>query len=350
MGREVGRRIPAFILCLLAAACAREGSVSGQVTAAGEPPEAATVELYLEAGREKRTSPFATAYADRGGAFRLTVPAGSYHLVARGESRDGVRLYGEYPGNPVGVSRGADTPVTLALEAAAAAREMTGPPDSGITGKGVAGEAPAAGGYVYVYQDDRSGLRGPGYLAARRLGADGSFRVQLPPGRYWVALRRKADGEKAGFVGSGDLTGVFPGNPVEVRRGGFTELGTVPLHPADREKLDGVSRSRRERGGTGISGRVEDAGGKPVAMMQVVVYHTPQMTGRPRAVAVTDPEGAFSLTLEPGTYYLGARQNRSGPRKPGELAGLWDGSPDHAVVLQAGAWREGLLIRVEEVW
>ncbi len=353
-----GQRTAALLLICLAGGlvgCRGGGAdrrVEGRVLREGRGVPSVKVEVYLRAGRFRDSTPFAVGYTDEEGRYELRLPKGRYYLSGRGEM-EGRRLYGEFPGNPLDLSgtgdrRGADIP----LEEALAGMEYRGPADSGVEGTVSRDGRPAAGAFIYVYQDARQGLKGPGYLAAEPVGPDGSYRVRLHPGRYWITARGKAGSEKTGFVSGGDLTAEHPLNPVGVGPGGFSPLGDLPLHPADPAKLARAAEERlRPVAATGLAGRVLGKDGQPAPGLYVLVYRHPQMIGRPLAVAVSGPDGRFRLALPGGgLYYLGARQNRSGPRTPGEMAGGYEATPDHAVRAEEGRWLEDLAVRVEEVW
>ncbi len=343
------------VALLLAGACGGKGGGSarlgGSVRSADGPVAGASVEFYLGPLSDGRAEPFVTALADGDGRFSAELPAGRYWLMARVERPDGVRLTGEYPANPA-VAGKASPDVVIDVAPAASARVYRGPDDSGLEGSALQDGAAVPGAWVYVYDTPAGGLRGPGYVTAEPAGDDGTFRVRLHPGKYWVAVRRKKEGEKTGFVGDGDVTAAYPGNPVTVSAGRFTRLETFRLHAAGQAEMDrvGEERSSSPRA-TGLSGRVVRDDGSPVSGLYVLAYTHPQMIGRPAALTVSGPDGRFSLALpRGGRYYLGARQNRSGPRRPGEVAGVYEETADHAIEVAEKAARTNLVIRVRESW
>lgn len=346
-----------LVVCLFLAGCWQAGGadrkIIGEVRCDDDAVAAAKVEVYLEAGRFRGTAPFAVSYTDENGIFEIGLPRGLYFLVARAEGPDGKRLFGEYSHNPVDLKGNKQKKdILIALEAADLSGEYRGPEDSGIGGAVSRGGKPAVGAYVYVYDSDEGGLMGPGYLTAEAVDENGEYRINLHPGRFWVAARLKRGGEKAGFVGPGDETAVYEGNPVEVGASRFINLDDIVLHPADAGKLaETASDRRRKNGPTGLSGIVRDSEGRPAGGLMVIVYDHPQMIGRPIMVGTADEKGLFSLPLPGGgQYYLGAREGHSGPRNPGEMAGGYSGTPDHSVSVEEGNWMSGLIIEVEEVW
>ena len=208
-------------------------------------------------------------------------------------------------------------------------------------------------GFVYVYPDGAAGLTGPSYGAAAQSDEDGNFTLNLPPGRYHLVARQRADGSRIGEVAGGDLNGVYPGNPVEVMGGAILPLGDLPLTPVDGER----HAARRAAGpfaatDTLLRGRIVDADRQPVAGISVFAYLDSRMVGKPQyRSAPSGTDGAFVLYLEDGgTYYLGARAALGGPLEPGERVGTYDGDPRHAVAVPRGEERDLGAIVVREVW
>ena len=132
-------------------------------------------------------------------------------------------------------------------------------------------------------------------------GEDGRFRLELPPGRYWVWARATVpEGGRARR-----LRGAGAANPVEVPAGG-TARAEVPLSDPS-----GFA-SPRGPSGTGVTGTV--AGSPP---RETMVYAYPGHRSRPTgpgftAAAAPDDTGRFRLDLAPGPYTLAARWRRSG--------------------------------------
>jgi hypothetical protein len=210
--------------------------------------------------------------------------------------------------------------------------------------------APLEGTYIYVYREDMD-LYGPALTTAGPAGPDGRVDLDLKPGRYIFVARKRASGEDTGPVVSGDYRG-DPLGPIEIKAG-------VPLDLRFfLEKKVGETKTLpfREEGEirTGLTGRIADSEGKPVAGARVHVYTYVQMSERPKYVSnETGPDGVFVVLLpEGGTYYLAARDRFGGPPKLGDLYGRYDdGTIDpSAVVVQDGEVLEGVDITVHRVW
>jgi len=151
-----------------------------------------------------------------------------------------------------------------------------------------------------------------------------------------------------GPLRSGDYSGYAPENPVRVSSGRVTLL-SIPVLEVP-EKIDLLSNSLF--GQTSLHGQVLNQAGQPVAGIRVVLYSDAQMFNRPGYVSQpTDAEGRFVLSFpHGGTYYLAARQQLGGAPAPGELYGTYDGTPDHSLKIETGEQKEGVMIRVEEMW
>lgn len=352
----------ALSLVLLSAvliACSPRGEtgLEGSLQFAGRPLAGAQVEVYLRGEKDRSTSPFAATASDADGRFRLQLPPGRYFLLGKKkeETSDGrIRmLLGECPANPLEVTTGIRRLPPFALREMGRDGALVAEPGTGVTGRLSAGGEGLAGAFVYVYTEAAGGLMGPSYGAAVRSEPDGSFRIELPAGRYFLAARKRADGARVGEPAAGDLNGLYPGNPVTVPPGEMVPLVPFPLQPVEAA----ARQARRVDGkfvptGTAFSGRVTDPAGTPLAGLFVFAYLDDRMTGKPTCIsAPTGADGRFLLHLgEAGTYYLGARSAFGGPLEPGEWVGTYDGDPRHAAVVRPGETRPLGDLVVREVW
>jgi hypothetical protein len=352
------RRLAAICAALAFAApapslAAAAGTIRGTVSAGGVGQPGVSIEVYLEAKRSTGGTPFAVTESGEGGGFAIELPAGSYYLWAKGRPPAfGPPLVSEYPGNPVVVGAGSTTFLGSFALREAGSGAVAAPPQTGLRGRTVADGAPVADVAVNVYGEAAVRLSGPGYVASVLSGPDGLFQADLPPGKYRVAARRRSDGAAAGFLRAGDLTGEFAGNPVAVAAGAYTDMGDLPLHTVDPQRLAETERERRGEGSaTALAGTVVGPDGKPLAGQHVFLYRDQGMIGRPELMAVSGKDGSFAVELPgAGTWYLGARSTMGGPRQPGEMAGRLSGSADSSVTVRAGERRRGLAIRMEVVW
>lgn len=151
-----------------------------------------------------------------------------------------------------------------------------------------------------------------------------------------------------GPLRAGDYSGYAPDNPVRVSSGRVSLLAIPVLEVP--EKID--LRSSSLFGSTSLRGQVLNQAGEPVAGVRALLYSEAQMLNRPGYVSQpTDASGHFVLSFpHGGTYYLAVRQQLGGAPAPGELYGTYDGTPDHSLQIETGEQKEGVIVRVEEMW
>jgi hypothetical protein len=318
--------------------------VEGLAALRGDLVAGVVVLAFAKPGAGPKDVPLAvSAGTDASGRYRLSLKPGSYYLFAvktvgapwpfPGAKGD---LFCYYLGNPIVVEPGKMTRVGFNM-----VRVVQPPPPVAGEGAGIAGQLlfegkPLGRAYVHVYRDAASNFRGMG-LAAVPTGGDGRFRIKLPPGTYYVLARKRQGGGMYGPPGKDDYIGYFPGNPVVVRPGAFTQLLLETTTRVDL--LDEIWFT--EGGSAGwFEGNVTDASGKPAEGLYVLFYTDEALSGTPAFVAgPTDAKGHFRVRAAAGKFHLLARSNLGGPLEAGE----WYGK---AVLSAGGAPAGGLRIGV----
>lgn len=331
--------------------------LSGKLLFEDRPISNASVEIYLKSDKDRSTLPFMTTSTDEQGAYRVDLPAGRYFIIAKQRQtlEDGrVRmLMAECPANPIELTAGQRKIPAFSLREMGRDGALVALPETGVRGRLVLDGLPVAGGTVYVYTEDASGLMGPSYGEAVQSDTDGRFQIDLPAGRFFFAARKRSGGSRMGEPDAGDLNGVYPNNPVEVVAGAYFSLDDFILTP-----VDAVARAERLADGkfnattTWFSGRVVNQDGRPISGIYVFAYLDSRMVGKPTYIsAATDEQGAYRLNLgSGGAYYLGARSTFGGPLEPGEWVGTFDGRADHRVEIVANQNLTLDDIVVREVW
>jgi hypothetical protein len=323
--------------------------IEGRVVHDDQPLAGATVKAF--GTLDFSAAPLATSMPTAAdGSFRLDIPPGTYALF--GWSADGTRF--AFCGrNPVTVETGGK-PLWAGLQAVPVERparaDYDDPYSAAIEGRVLYAGKPVADSYVYLYLDPAEDLKGQGYRMSVPTGVDGAFFFDgLPESNYYLAVRKRQDGQKVGPVREGDLYGIFPGNPL-VAKAGETARVTVHLAVKARDAADAETFGRR--GGPELRGTVTDPQGKGVAGVHVFAY-TDRVIGHQRPAALSTPtgaDGAFVVQLpQPGIYYVGARQLYGDSPAPGELFGMFEGSADHGLTVTAGEKRDTLNIVVEPI-
>jgi len=223
---------------------AADSGVSGRLTVAGQPVDRAFVYVYSDAGSELMGPSYGEAVqVDERGEFRIDLPAGRYHLVARRRA-DGSRagelvpgdLNGSYPGNPVEVRRGERLelgPFQLEVidPSVHAKRHEQGTfvaTGTTLTGKVLDPQGePISGVHVFAYLDRR--MVGKPVHISTPTAADGSFQLYLGDGgTYFVGARSNYGGP----LEPGEWVGTYDGRPdhaITVAKGQTQALGDLTV-------------------------------------------------------------------------------------------------------------------------
>jgi len=209
---------------------------------------------------------------------------------------------------------------------------------------------PLADAYLYAYREGAD-LRGPAFATSEASGPEGDFSLALPPGKYLLVLRRRAEGEAVGPVDTGDYRSEVIG-PVTVRGGEtLTRDIVAPRKIGESKSLPALSKVPAK---TGITGTITDSDGKPVQGARIQAYQHAQMSERPKYVSEgSGVDGSYSLFFpEGGTYYLAARNKFGGPPKIGELYGRYDDGTiePSAVYVKDGEILKGVDITMHKIW
>lgn len=186
-----------------------------------------------------------------------------------------------------------------------------------VAGKVAAAGVALADVKVMAFPLNAISLQEPAPLNAPVTAADGRFRLDLPPGDYFLLAR------------GGGYFSYYGRNPVTVPATGLTEvnLGLVAV-------VGGGSSDIVPEVETGIAGKVVHDN-RPLAGAMIHVYTdlSDGLKGMGYVMAgPTDDEGYFEVSLPAGTYYLLARLRRgasgmTGPLQAGDYIGYFPGNP-----------------------
>jgi hypothetical protein len=209
------------------------------------------------------------------------------------------------------------------------------------------GGVPAHDVGIYAYAKTGSGFKGDDYQAHVHTNAKGEFLLDLPPDRYYILARLRADNSvDIGPLRKDDLLGYDPGNPIVVEDGHYA-VSAVPMARLKMVK----SRAESSAFPPGIvEGRIVDHDGRPVPGAYAALYDKSGMTGR--SAFRSDPagvDGHFKISVPiPGKYFLGARSGYGTPVEGG-WSGVWDGNNDHSMPIKSGENRTGIEIIVHHL-
>ncbi len=158
---------------------------------------------------------------------------------------------------------------------------------------------PVAGGEVFVYDSART--RRPADFITPKTATDGSYRIVLPPGRYWVVARVRSDERYGPLAPAGRHSG--EAQEIEGTAGGealldFT-VAEVREMARSQRKSDDECRS--------VTGRILDRDGKPVRDAYAFARKSKNDAGLPDFISPwSDDDGRYVLCLPPGTFFIGA--------------------------------------------
>ncbi len=182
-----------------------------------------------------------------------------------------------------------------------------------VSGKVNFDRLPAAGVEVEAYRADAIHLPTQPDFRSAVTEADGVFRVELPPGSYYLFAR-----------GAG-LFSYYGRNPISVPEAGMVGVSLGLVRQPDKNSA--------AAGKDFVVGQVTHAG-QPQADVIIFVYTdlTTQLKGLGYMMAgPTDEQGRFELDLPDGTYYLIARKRQGnmtvGPLRAGDFVGYYPQNP-----------------------
>lgn len=313
-------------LVLLALPVLAATGAKGRVAWRSELTQGVTVRAYRAVEDIAAGTPVATsAPSDQDGIYQLDLPPGSYYLTA--SNRDGVLkpgdLFGYFNGSPLQVPAEGYRNVGFNLVKVPQEKPPKASERSGIYGEITFQGEPLERVYLYIYKEPGSGFKGLGYFV--QPVERGRFRVNLPPGDYYLLARKRARGGQFGPIEQGDYYNYYYGNPVHLTAGEARETQIEML-----ERL--ASLEEEVVAFQGVRGQIVDSAGQPQAGLYAFAYRNAEMTGTPDFFsAPSGPDGRFELALPgDGPYYLLARQAFGGPAEGSELYGKLkspDGSP-----------------------
>lgn len=161
---------------------------------------------------------------------------------------------------------------------------------------------PVAGAYIFFY--DSPDTKRAVDLVSPVTDANGFCRKEIPPGSYWVLARLKEDADfDMGPLMIGDKVS---GDPleIEVKPGDVVDLKFTVLDLLDTIKVRTKKRNDLNR----ISGHVYDTKGKPLGGAFVFANrHQQKVTMAKYFSAWTEDDGAYTIFLPNGAYFLGVK-------------------------------------------
>lgn len=361
------------------------GTVEGVVFTETGPLKGATVLAYksyeeLAGGQEfSKSTP-----GSRDGQYSLTLPPGSYYLLARADI-NGRQFFSYHGVNPITVTDDYRwLPFILVPENKMSCQDNPG--QSSITGQVFYKGQAISGGVVSVYPWQDGKFRGMGLLT-NSLDDNGAFSFGLEPGSYVVIARKKQDIKGIGPVRRGDMFCYPSTNPIILTNNKTcnTDINCYPrdelelflnadaINPQGRRHNDRRQASLHdlqpmeaqkpgmEELTPTISGQVVDPTGAPHSGIIVTAYpargldlfqmHVLRLITN--NMGQTDNNGKYRIELKDedgeGKYYIVAREKVGGAPDRFEYYGLYEGSVNHSVTITHGENLSGLNLVVDRI-
>jgi len=179
------------------------------------------------------------------------------------------------------------------------------------------------------------------------IDSNGSFRVKLIEGKYYISATKKQTKDLIGPPVEGDY--VYPDSRKDLKddqqlyavtKGGTTDIGTIAEAVPFRKKPVTTHEET-----TAIAGTIKDSEGKPVSGAIAFAYLTPTVTGKPFYVSErTGKDGKYLLRVaEGGAYYIKIRTTLTGGHpETGEILGTYGKDKPSPVTAVAGKITAGI--------
>jgi hypothetical protein len=206
--------------------------------------------------------------------------------------------------------------------------------------------SPLAEAYVNVYPDLMSNLLGPSLYLSAPTDPEGNYRIELPPGNYYVVARKRMSGMANGPIATGDFYSGHQRTRARVTSGKWTrvDLEMVQMKAPMFFKKDLISTQTE----TGVRGRLIDPQGNPVPGGFAIAYTDNNLQRLPDyASTLSNQNGEFTLYLpQGGSYYLAARIHAWDMPHQGEPYGKYGGETPLELKIKDKAFAEGIEIRL----
>lgn len=250
----------------------KAGTVSGTVTSDAGPLSSITVAAYNLASGTRRGFTFTAP----DGTYSLALPPGEYKVAAYDDS--GAYAVSFFQNAP---SFAAATTLVLTSGQQAAGVDFRLPLSAHLSGTVVDADTNTilAGSTVLAYTAD-----GITVAATTTTDASGNFTLVVPPGTYKVVAADANHIYATAFTG--DANSFANERAIVVAAGQTLAAIRIQMHRAGA-----------------VAGHVTNTSGAPLQGISVAAFNE---DGSQRTVTQTDPGGAYTLLLPPGTYRIAA--------------------------------------------
>ena len=206
----------------------------------------------------------------------------------------------------------------------------TAPKGTGFEGRVVWQGQVLGGARVYAYKGFGDMRAMKPFAVSAPTADDGTYRMELPAGRYYLVVKKGAQGGKDGPIAPGDYYCFHGSNPVTVTDVGYTHVGFSTVNAAGAVAYeDGTDP------GTGTLSGVVTYMGEPLEGAYVTLYLDARGDFKGMGYSSSPPtgkSGSFRVDFLPESdYYVVARKRASGanagPITDGDYFGYYAGNP-----------------------
>jgi len=193
-----------------------------------------------------------------------------------------------------------------------------------------------SGARIYAYKDFDDLLKCSPAAVSGPTADDGTYRMDVPAGKYYLVVKKRAAGADDGPLAEGDMFSFHGSNPITVAQGAYTHVG----FPTLKQPAKMTYEDSNEPGSGSIAGVVTYQG-EPLAGINVTLYLDPKGDFKGMGYSAAPPtgkSGSFRVDFLPESdYYVIARKRangaNAGPLNDGDYFGYYAWNP---VTIKAG--------------
>lgn len=226
------------------------------------------------------------------------------------------------------------------------------PPGTGFEGRVVRDGEVVAGARVYAYKTFADAIARKPFVASPPTADDGSWKLDLPRGKYYLVAKKRKAGADDGPLAAGDDFSYHGSNPVAVAPGKYTHVGFSLV----RSEGEPAYEEGADKGSCSLDG-VVTLNGKPAEGVNVLLYVDDQHDFRGMAFSSSPPtraDGRFRFDFLPeADYYVLARKRATGkgagPLTDGDIFGFYVANPLPVKAGKVARIRFGVISKAGEI-
>jgi len=229
---------------------------------------------------------------------------------------------------------------------------VAGAPGNGLEGRVTVDGQIVTGGVVFAYLTYADVLAFKPFASSGVTADDGSYTMELPPGKYFVVAKKRAAGPDDGPLAVGDALSYNGSNPITVDPGGYVHVG----FSLSRKAEEIAYRDGSDPATGSIEGIIEYQG-QPLELAGLRLFLDGADLFRGQGYATAPPtgkSGAFRIDLLPeSAFYLVVRKRAkgtgAGPVAEGDYFGYFVENPVQVHVGKVAKVRIEVISKASEI-